>query len=339
MHKTLNSIQKNSRFILKNILKNKWSIKSLKFDKVLPTNQFCEFSKNFNSFEKVKETIKEEIKGIPYTDLIIGVPKEIHQNEKRVSLTPDTVKQLVKQGFRIVVQKGAGLGSNFVDSEYSNSGAKISEDIKEVFNSDIVLKVRGPEQNEDLNVHEAELLKEGSTLISLLYPAQNPELVKKLQEKKSTVFALDCIPRITRSQVFDVLSSMANIAGYKAVVEAASHFPRFFKGQITAAGKVPPAKVLVIGGGVAGLAAVGAAKAMGAIARCFDTRPEVKEQVESMGGEFLEVKGVKLESGEGGYAKVMSKEFIEAEMKLFAEQCKEVDIIITTALIPGNLIV
>jgi NAD/NADP transhydrogenase alpha subunit len=151
-----------------------------------------------------------------------------------------------------------------------------------------------PEENLELKKHEADLIKEGSVLISFLYPAQNPTLVEKLKERKVTAFALDCIPRITRSQVFDVLSSMANIAGYKAVVDAASAFPRFFKGQITAAGKVPPAKVLVIGGGVAGLSAVGVAKNLGAIARCFDTRPEVKEQVESMGGEFIEVKGIEI---------------------------------------------
>ena len=199
------------------------------------------------------------------------------------------------------------------------------------------MKIRPPQ--EASGTHEADLFKEGGILMSMLYPAQNKPLVEKLASKKPTaVFALDCIPRTSRAQAFDVLSSMANIAGYRAVVEAANEFGRFFTGQITAAGKVPPAKVLIIGGGVAGLAAIGTAKNMGAIVRCFDTRPEVKEQVESLGGEFLEVPGFGGESGsgQGGYAKEMSKEFIEAEMKLFAEQCRDVDIVITTALIPGK---
>jgi NAD(P) transhydrogenase subunit alpha len=173
-------------------------------------------------------------------------------------------------------------------------------------------------------------------LITFLWPAQNPDLLKKLAEKKVTAISMDSVPRISRAQKMDALSSMANIAGYRAVVEAAQHFGRFFTGQITAAGKIPPAKVMVIGAGVAGLAAIGAAKSMGAIVRAFDTRPEVKEQVESMNAEFLELDFEEEGSGTGGYAKVMSKEFIEAEMALFAEQAKEVDIIITTALIPGK---
>merc|ERR1711981_903381 len=171
---------------------------------------------------------------------------------------------------------------------------------------------------------------------SFLYPGQNPDLVKALAAKKITAFGMDCVPRISRAQVFDALSSMGNISGYRAVVEASNHFGRFFTGQITAAGKVPPAKVLVIGGGVAGLAAVGQAKSMGAIVRCFDVRPAVKEQVKSMGGEFLEVEIEEDGSTEGGYAKEMSKEFIEAEMQLFHDQCRDVDIVITTALIPGK---
>ena len=185
--------------------------------------------------------------------------------------------------------------------------------------SDVILKVRAPQNHPDAG-DEVELLNSGTVLISFLWPAQNPELLDKLAAKGVTAMAMDSVPRISRAQKLDALSSMANIAGYRAVVEAANHFGRFFTGQITAAGKVPPAKVLVIGAGVAGLAAIGAARGMGAIVRAFDTRPEVKEQVESMGADFLELEFEEDASGDGGYAKVMSKEFIEAEMALFAEQ-------------------
>ena len=263
----------------------------------------------------------------------IGVPKEIHAGEKRVATTPEVIGHLKKLGFEVLVEAGAGAGAHFSDAAYSEAGATLVDNAKSVWSdSDIVLKVRGPE----LNGEEINLLKEGQILISFLWPAQNPDLLKKLAEKKVTAMAMDMVPRISRAQKMDALSSMANIAGYRAVVEAAQNFGRFFTGQITAAGKVPPAKVMVIGAGVAGLAAIGAAKSMGAIVRAFDTRPEVKEQVESMDAEFLELDFEEEGSGTGGYAKVMSKEFIEAEMKLFAEQAEEVDIIITTALIPGK---
>ncbi|MFT4578498.1 MAG: NAD(P) transhydrogenase subunit alpha [Nitrospinales bacterium] len=263
----------------------------------------------------------------------IGVPKEIHAGEKRVATTPEVIGHLKKLGFEVLVEAGAGAGAHFSDAAYSEAGATVVDNAKSVWNdSDIVLKVRGPE----LNGEEINLLKEGQILISFLWPAQNPDLLKKLADKKVTAIAMDMVPRISRAQKMDALSSMANIAGYRAVVEAAQNFGRFFTGQITAAGKVPPAKVMVIGAGVAGLAAIGAAKSMGAIVRAFDTRPEVKEQVESMNAEFLELDFEEEGSGTGGYAKVMSKEFIEAEMKLFAEQAEEVDIIITTALIPGR---
>jgi NAD(P) transhydrogenase subunit alpha len=200
------------------------------------------------------------------------------------------------------------------------------------------MKVRAPEMHPQLGIDECELLPEGGRLISFIWPAQNEALMQRLQARKASVFAMDSVPRISRAQKLDALSSMANIAGYRAVVEAANQFGRFFTGQITAAGKVPPAKIMIIGAGVAGLAAIGAAGSMGAVVRAFDTRPEVKEQVESMGAEFLELDYEEEEdgSGEGGYAKVMSKAFIEAEMKLFAEQAMEVDVIITTALIPGR---
>ena len=263
----------------------------------------------------------------------IGVPKEIHAGEKRVATTPEVIGHLKKLGFEVLVEAGAGAGAHFSDAAYSEAGATVVDNAKTVWSdSHIVLKVRGPE----LNGEEINLLKEGQILISFLWPAQNPDLLKKLAEKKVTAMAMDMVPRISRAQKMDALSSMANIAGYRAVVEAAQNFGRFFTGQITAAGKVPPAKVMVIGAGVAGLAAIGAAKSMGAIVRAFDTRPEVKEQVESMDAEFLELDFEEEGSGTGGYAKVMSKEFIEAEMKLFAEQAEEVDIIITTALIPGK---
>ncbi|MFL2948040.1 MAG: Re/Si-specific NAD(P)(+) transhydrogenase subunit alpha [Nitrospinales bacterium] len=263
----------------------------------------------------------------------IGVPKEIHEGEKRVATTPEVIGHLRKLGFEVIVEAGAGNGAHFSDALYTEAGATIANDTKSVWNdSDIILKVRGPE----LNGPEIDLLKEGQILISFLWPAQNPDLLKKLADKKVIAMAMDMVPRISRAQKMDALSSMANIAGYRAVVEAAQNFGRFFTGQITAAGKVPPAKVMVIGAGVAGLAAIGAAKSMGAIVRAFDTRPEVKEQIESMDAEFLELDFEEEGSGTGGYAKVMSKEFIAAEMALFAEQAKEVDIIITTALIPGK---
>jgi NAD(P) transhydrogenase subunit alpha len=267
----------------------------------------------------------------------IGIPKEVHAGEKRVATTPEVAKQLIKLGFEVAIEAGAGSAAHYSDASYVEAGVTVVKNTREIWNeSDIILKVRGPELHPDLNVEEVDLLKEGQIYISFLWPAQNPELLKKLADKKVTAMAMDMIPRISRAQKLDALSSMANIAGYRAVVEAAQHFGRFFTGQITAAGKVPPAKVMVIGAGVAGLVAIGAAKSMGAIVRAFDTRPEVKEQIESMDAEFLEVDFEEDGSGTGGYAKVMSKEFIAAEMALFAEQAKEVDIIITTALIPGK---
>uniref|UniRef100_A0A8D3DIA7 proton-translocating NAD(P)(+) transhydrogenase n=1 Tax=Scophthalmus maximus TaxID=52904 RepID=A0A8D3DIA7_SCOMX len=266
--------------------------------------------------------------GVLYKDVVVGVPKETLQNERRVALSPAGVQLLVKQGFQVQVESGAGDESKFSDQLYKDAGATIT-DVKGAFSSDLVLKVRAP------SLSEADLLRPKNTLVSFIYPAQNPELMKKLTERQSTVLAMDQVPRVTIAQGYDALSSMANIAGYKAVVLAANNFGRFFTGQITAAGKVPPAKVLVIGGGVAGLAAAGAAKSMGAIVRGFDTRPAALEQFKSFGAEPLEVDVKESGDGVGGYAKEMSKEFIEAEMALFAKQCKEVDILISTALIPG----
>ena len=262
----------------------------------------------------------------------IGVPREIHKGERRVATTPDVASQLMKLGFSVTIEKDAGAAASYSDAAYEAAGCEVVATSEELWaGADIILKVRAPE------TVEAVLLNKNKTLISFLWPAQNPDLLKQLTESGATVMAMDSVPRISRSQKMDALSSMANIGGYRAVVEAAQHFGRFFTGQITAAGKVPPAKVMVIGAGVAGLAAIGAAKSMGAIVRAFDTRPEVKEQVESMNAEFLMLEFDDEDgTGEGGYAKTMSPEFIEAEMALFAEQAKEVDIIITTALIPGK---
>ncbi|XP_069689607.1 NAD(P) transhydrogenase, mitochondrial-like [Periplaneta americana] len=277
----------------------------------------------------VKKDAPKPVPGIPYNKLSIGVPKEIWKNERRVALTPAATATLVKKGFTVNVEDGAGLESKFRNEDYTSAGGKVV-DKNSAFHSDIVLKVRQP------LAEEIGQFKERGTLISFIYPGQNKDLIDQLAAKKITAFGMDCIPRISRAQVFDALSSMANIAGYRAVVEAANHFGRFFAGQITAAGKVPPAKILIIGGGVAGLAAIGQAKNMGAIVRAFDTRSTVKEQVESLGAEFLEVTIKEEGESTGGYGREMSKEFIEAEHALFAKQARDVDIIITTALIPGK---
>ncbi len=267
----------------------------------------------------------------------IGVPREVHENEARVAATPESVRELIKLGYSVSVEAGAGARAHFPDEGYREAGAEVVADTRALWtHADLVLKVRAPEPHPTLGVHEAELLNEGATLVSFLWPAQNPELMQRLAARKATVLAMDSVPRISRAQKMDALSSMANIAGYRAIIEAAEHFGRFFTGQITAAGKVPPAKVLIIGAGVAGLAAIGTAHGLGAIVRAFDTRPEVKDQVKSMGGEFLTVELEEEGSGAGGYAKVMSEAFIQAEMALFAAQAREVDIIVTTALIPGK---
>jgi NAD(P) transhydrogenase len=268
----------------------------------------------------------------PYADLTVGIPKETFPNERRVALTPTNVVILLKKGFKqVLVERGAGIAADFPDEAYANAGASMVDTSSAVWDkADVVLKVRGP------SADEVALMRPDQTLISMLQPAQHKDLVKSIADKKATSFAMDMIPRISRAQVFDALSSMANIAGYKAVLEASNVFGRFLTGQVTAAGKIPPCKVLVIGAGVAGLSAIATARRMGAIVRGFDTRPAVREQVQSLGAEFVEVDLEEDGSGAGGYAKEMSKEFIDAEMKLFKEQAREVDIIITTALIPGK---
>ena len=261
----------------------------------------------------------------------IGVPKEIYEGERRVAATPQTVLRLKKLGFEVAVETGAGRGIDCYDGTYKEAGALIIEDTKELWaTSDVVIKVRPPEES------EIGLMKENGALVGFVWAAQNKKLLEKFATRKATVFGMDSVPRITRAQKMDALSAMANIAGYRAVIEAANHFSRFFGGQITAAGKVEPAKVLVIGAGVAGLSAIGAARSLGAIVRAFDPRSATREQVKSMGADFLEINIEEEGEGKGGYAKEMSNKFLEMEMALFAAQAMEVDIIITTALIPGK---
>ncbi len=267
----------------------------------------------------------------------LAVPREVRAGERRVAATPDNVTRLIKLGFEVSVESEAGALASFGDDDYAAAGATVVADTRELWKSgDIVLKVLPPEQHPTLGVHEADLMKEGALLISFLWPAKNKELLDRLAARKATAIAMDQIPRISRAQKMDALSSMSNISGYRAVIEAASFYGRFFTGQMTAAGRVPPAKVLVIGAGVAGLAAIGAARGLGAIVRAFDTRAAVKEQVQSMGAEFIELNVTEEGEGGGGYAKEMSPAFIAAEMAMFAQQARECDIIITTALIPNR---
>ena len=264
--------------------------------------------------------------------LTIGVPREVYAGEKRVATVPDVVEKLIKLGFKVAVETTAGDAANFSDDAYRDVGAQIVASAAELWqNSDIVFKVRGP------NSDEVALMREGGTLISFIWPAQNPELLKQLAAKKATVLAIDALPRtLSRAQKMDALTSQAGVAGYRAVIEAANAFGRFFSGQITAAGKVPPAKVFIAGAGVAGLSAIGTAANLGAIVRANDTRAEVADQVVSLGGEFVKVDYEEEGSGGGGYAKVMSEGFQKAQRDMYAKQAKEVDIIITTALIPGK---
>ncbi|MFZ1623634.1 MAG: Re/Si-specific NAD(P)(+) transhydrogenase subunit alpha [Gammaproteobacteria bacterium] len=263
--------------------------------------------------------------------LTIGVPRELFAGEKRVASVPEVIEKLIKLGFAVTVETGAGAAANFDDEAYRAAGAQIADSAANLWAaSDIVFKVRAP------LTEEISLIKAGTTLVSFIWPAQNPELMRELAARQITVLAMDSVPRISRAQKMDALSSMANIAGYRAVIEAAQHFGRFFTGQITAAGKVPPAKVFVIGAGVAGLASLGTAVGLGAIVRANDTRPEVADQVKSMGAEFVPVDYQEEGTGVGGYAKVMSEGFQKAQLATFAKQAKDVDIIITTALIPGK---
>jgi NAD(P) transhydrogenase subunit alpha len=254
-----------------------------------------------------------------------------------VAATPDTVRRLIKMGFQVSIEAGAGAACAMSDADYQQAGATIVASRLELWQqADVVLKVRPPEPDIEQGRHEVDGLREGAALVSFIWPAANEPLVEQLAARKATVLAMDQIPRITRAQKMDALSSMANIAGYRSVIEAASFFGRFFTGQMTAAGKVPPAQVLVIGAGVAGLAAIGTARGLGAIVKAFDTRSVVKEQVQSMGAEFLEVDIAEDGAGLGGYAKEVSPAFIAAEKALFLREARSVDIIITTALVPGK---
>jgi NAD(P) transhydrogenase subunit alpha len=264
--------------------------------------------------------------------LMIGVPREIAAGEKRVATVPDVVEKLIKLGFTVAVESGAGDAANFSDDTYRAAGATIIEGAAKLWAvSDIVFKVCVP------TMEEVSLLREGGHLIGFIWPAQNPELMQQLAAKKVTVLAIDCLPRmLSRAQKMDALTSQAGVAGYRAVIEAANVFGRFFNGQITAAGKVPPAKVFIAGAGVAGLAAIGTAAGLGAIVRANDTRAEVADQVKSLGGEFVKVEYEEEGGGGGGYAKVMSEGFQQAQREMYAKQAREVDIIITTALIPGK---
>ena len=261
--------------------------------------------------------------------MIIGIPKESLPGETRVAATPQTVGQLIKLGYQVLVEAGAGTASSFSDAAFTEAGAEVGS-TAQVWSADVVFKVNAPSS------FEIASLRDGATLIGLISPALKPELVEELSSRKITVLAMDAVPRISRAQSMDVLSSMANIAGYRAVVEAAHRFGRFFTGQVTAAGKVPPAKVLVVGAGVAGLAAIGAAGSMGAIVRATDPRPEVADQVKSLGGEYLSVDPAAAEVSATGYAKEMGDDYKVREAQLYAEQAQDVDIIVTTALIPGR---
>ncbi|MFO1218481.1 MAG: Re/Si-specific NAD(P)(+) transhydrogenase subunit alpha [Burkholderiaceae bacterium] len=264
--------------------------------------------------------------------LTIGVPRETTAGEKRIATVPEVVEKLVKLGFKVAVQSGAGDAANFADDTYRAAGAEVMPTADALWSkADIVFKVRPP------SAAEVALMREGGTLIGFVWPAQNPELMQQLAAKKATVLAIDSLPRqLSRAQKMDALTSMAGISGYRAVIEAANAFGRFFNGQVTAAGKVPPAKVFIAGAGVAGLAAIGTAANLGAIVRANDTRAEVADQVVSLGGEFVKVDYEEEGSGGGGYAKVMSEGFQAAQREMYAKQAREVDIIITTALIPGK---
>lgn len=261
----------------------------------------------------------------------IGIPRETLTTELRVAATPKTIIRLKKQGFEVFVENKAGEAASYSDQEYLEAGASLLPTAEKLYQQiDILLKVQ------PLTQDEIKLVKPGTVVASYLWPSQNPELLKLLADKKINAIAMDAIPRISRAQKMDVLSSMANIAGYRAVIEGANYFGKFLNGQITAAGKVEPAKILIIGAGVAGLAAIGTANSLGAIVRAFDTRKEVREQIQSMGAQFLTVEIEEDGATSAGYSKEMSPAFIAAEMALFRAQAKEVDIIITTAQIPGK---
>lgn len=269
--------------------------------------------------------------------MLIGIPKEICDGEKRVACTPDQAIALSRLGHQVLLERNAGLAAGFSDTDYQKADVVVVKDALILWRrAGIICKVRPPAQHPDLSVHESTLVTRGKILISFFWPDQNQEMLRQIADQGGTVLAMDAVPRISRAQEMDALTSMANVSGYRAVIEASQHCGRFFTGQVTAAGRMAPVKVLVIGAGVAGLSAIGTASRLGAVVRAFDTRAQAQEQVESLGAEFLELDFAEDGSGEGGYAKVMSAAFIRAEMALFAKQAKEVDVIITTALVPGK---
>src|SRR4029079_17964844 len=302
-------------------------------------------------FERVNENVRERVlvEGhrqpdgcsgagavvVPCRPMKVGIPKEIYPHECRVAGAPDTVEKMVKLGLEVVVEAGAGDASSFADAAYIEAGAKIADAAGVYAASDIIFKVRQPIGRPG-GAHEADQLKPGTILVSFIWPAHTKALFDKLAARKVTVFAMDAVPRITRAQKLDALSAMANIAGYRAVIEAANRFGRFFSGQVTAAGRVKPAQVLILGAGVAGLAAIAAARGLGAVVKAFDTRPVVREQVESLGAQFIEFKFEESGEGAGGYAKQMSDAYLAAEQALIAKHASASDIIISTALIPGK---
>lgn len=260
----------------------------------------------------------------------LGVLKESKTHENRVAFTPDVVKQLIKKEFEVVVESGAGLNSFFTDKAYEDAGAKIEHSKTDVCTCDVVLKVNA------LTLDEANAMSEGAVCISLLYAYTQPELLKVFEQKKITAFAMDAVPRISRAQKMDALSSQANIAGYKSVILAANALGKIFPLMMTAAGTITPAKVLIFGAGVAGLQAIATAKRLGAVVEVSDVRPETKEQVESLGGRFLTVEGAEEVKIEGGYAKEVSSDFLQKQKQLIEEKIKDADIVITTALVIGK---
>jgi NAD(P) transhydrogenase subunit alpha len=267
----------------------------------------------------------------------VCVPKEILAGERRVALTPDSVKRLVKSGFEVYVESGAGVGAVFSDGDYETAGAKIEASVEALLgNADLVLKVHGPIRNEATGKHEIDIMREGSALIALLFPLVNHDIVKRLAQRRITAFSLDLIPRTTLAQSMDVMSSMSTIAGYKAVLTAANALPKFFPMFMTAAGTVAPAKVLVLGAGVAGLQACATAKRLGGVVEAFDQRPVVKEQVESIGARFVEVPTEEEAETKGGYAKELSEEYKKKQAELIRKHTLKSDVVITTALIPGK---
>ena len=269
--------------------------------------------------------------------MIIAVPKEILPGENRVAVTPDVISKLIKAGFEVQIEKDAGLKAGFVNQKYTDSGAKVVDSVKDLYaNADIVLKVQRPLDHPDLNQNELDLMKKGSLLITFLYPLNYSEVAKKCAEKGINAISMDFVPRTTLAQKMDALSSQANLAGYKSVLLAANHLGKIFPLMMTAAGTISPAKVVIMGAGVAGLQALGTAKRLGAVVEVSDIRSAVKEEVQSLGGKFIEVETDEEMQDEGGYAKEASEEFLKKQKELIFKHITEADVVITTALVPGK---